>query len=132
MEARVDQIWKGGGLYKVGARVRGFWGLPEPRSRSGGSGRRVDLVGCRWANCDCVEDRGLRERRERESAARQLFPETENVRCLTDYNAAIVIRWGIKRSPNAMKLERRSIYTIIRPHANFQPILRTFFRPLIK
>ena len=45
---------------------------------------------------------------------------------LTDYNVAIVIRWGIKQTPNAMKLDRRSIYTIIRPHANFQPIPRTF------
>lgn len=65
-------------------------------------------------------------RRERRNATRQPFPETKNVRHLTDYNAAIVIYWGIKRTLNVMKLGRRSIYTKIRPDANFQPIPRTF------
>ena len=44
----------------------------------------------------------------------------------TGYTAAIVNRWGVKQTPNAMKLDRRSIYTIIRPHVNSHPILRTF------
>ena len=67
---------------------------------------------------------GREERREIE--ARRLFPETENVRRLTDYNVAIVIRWGVKRTPNAMKLGRRSTDNKTTPHANFQPIPRTF------
>ena len=37
-----------------------------------------------------------------------------------------VIRWGLKQTPNAMKLDRRSIYTIIRPHTKFQTIPGTF------
>ena len=40
--------------------------------------------------------------------------------------ATIFIRWGIKRTPIAMKLDRRSIYTITTPHANIHPIPRTF------
>ena len=34
--------------------------------------------------------------------------------------------WAIKWTPNATKLGRRSVYTIIRPHDKLQPILRTF------
>ena len=34
--------------------------------------------------------------------------------------------WAIKRTPNATKFDSRSTYTIIRPHANFHPIPRTF------
>ena len=34
--------------------------------------------------------------------------------------------WAITRTLNAMKFGKRSIYTIIRAHANFQPIPRTF------
>ena len=65
------------------------------------------------------------ERRERERPG-DCFrrPKTSDV--LTHYIVAIVNGWAIKRTPNAMKLDRRSIYTIIRPHANFQPIPRTF------
>ena len=48
-----------------------------------------------------------RSREEREGKARQQFSETENVQRMTDYNAAIVIRWGIKRAPKAMKLDGR-------------------------
>ena len=73
----------------------------------------------------CVDGLELREER-REREARRLFLETENVRRLTDYIVAIVIRWGIKRTPNAIKLGRWPIYTKITPHANFQPIPRTF------
>ena len=51
--------------------------------------------------------RARAERRE-EREARRLFPETENVRRLTDYIVAIVIRWGIKRTLNAMELGRWS------------------------
>ena len=72
----------------------------------------------------CVD--GLELREEKRGKARQQFSETENVRRLTGYIAAIVIRWGVKRTPNAMKLGRRPIYTVTTPHANFQPIPRTF------
>ena len=34
--------------------------------------------------------------------------------------------WAVKRAPNATKLDRRSVYTIIRPHAKFQHIPKTF------
>ena len=68
---------------------------------------------------------GWSERRgERFSPAR--FPETKNVRRVPDYNAAIVIRWGVKRTLNAMKLGRRSTNNKTTPHANFHPIPRTF------
>ena len=80
--------------------------------------------GSGWAKLDSEEGLGLRGKRG--NAARQLFPETENVRRLTDYIVAIVIRWGVKQTPSAMKLGRRPTYTITTPHDNFQPILRTF------
>ena len=68
---------------------------------------------------------GWSERRgERNSPTR--FPETKNVRRYTGYTAALVNGWAIKQTPNVMRLDRRSIYTIIRPHANFYPIPRTF------
>ena len=54
------------------------------------------------------------------------FRSPETVAGKTDYIAAIVIRWGIKRTPNAMKLGRRPTHNIITPHSNFQPIPRTF------
>ena len=34
--------------------------------------------------------------------------------------------WAVKRTPNATKLDRWSLYTIIRPHAKLHPIPRTF------
>ena len=73
---------------------------------------------------DCGERVGLRE--EGRDAARHGFrrPKTSDEK--TGYTAAIVIRWGVKRTPNAMKFGRRPTYTKIRPHANFQPISRTF------
>jgi len=40
--------------------------------------------------------------------------------------AAIDNRWAVKRTPNAMKLGRRSTDNKTTPHANFQPIPRTF------
>ena len=73
---------------------------------------------------DCEE--GLRLRKGKRERPGDCFrrPKTSDDRPTTI--AAIVIRWGVKRTPNAMKLDRRAIYTIIRPHANFQSILRTF------
>ena len=62
----------------------------------------------------------------RSRAERREERETENVRRVTGYTAAIVIRWGVKRTPNAMKLGRRSTDNKTTPHANFQPIPRTF------
>ena len=70
--------------------------------------------------------RGAWAERRGKKAARQPFPETENVRRLTGYTAAIFIRWGIKRTPNAMKLGTRPTNNITTPHANFHPIPRTF------
>ena len=84
--------------------VLGLGGFRGLRSRSDGSGREVG-----------------------EDGAWQQFSETENVRRLTGYIAAIVIRWGIKRTPNAMKLGRRPTYTTTTPLVNFQPIPRKFF-----
>ena len=65
-------------------------------------------------------------RKEREERCPAAVSETETSDELTDYNAAIVHRWGVKWTPNAMKLGRRPTYTIIRPHAKFQPNPRTF------
>ena len=95
-----------------------------PDTREGFGALCKEGFGAWRFTADCAKSFGPRE--EKRDAARQLFPETENVRRLTDYIAAIVIRWAIKRTPNAMKLDRRSIYTKIRPHANFQLIRRTF------
>ena len=73
---------------------------------------------------DCGERVGLRE--EGRDAAQHGFrrPKTSDEK--TGYIAAIVKRWGVKRNPIAMKLGRRRTYTIIRPHAKFQPIPKTF------
>lgn len=72
----------------------------------------------------CVE--GLELREEKRGRPSDCFwrPKTSDEK--TGYTAAIVIRWGVKRIPNAMNLDRQPTHTIIRPHANFQPIPRTF------
>ena len=67
-----------------------------------------------------------RSREERKGKPSNSFWRPKTSDDLTDYIVAIVIRWGIKRTLNAMKLYRRSTHTIIRPHANFHPIPRTF------
>ena len=60
------------------------------------------------------------------------FPDIENVRRIYRlYRGYIFNGWAVKQTPNAMKLGRRSVYTIIRPHDKLQPIPRTFFLPLI-
>ena len=72
----------------------------------------------------CAEG-GWAEKRE-EKAARQQFP---NRKCLTLdrlYRGYILNGWAVKRVPNATKLGRQSVYTIIRPHDKLQPIPRTF------
>ena len=68
---------------------------------------------------------GLELREEKRERPGNCFrrPKTSDV--LTNYNVAIVIRWGVQRTPNAMKLGRRPTYNIKTPHANFQPIPRT-------
>ena len=76
-----------------------------------------DGLGGLWRDCEG-------EKREKRPGICFRRPKTSDEK--TGYNAAIVIRWAIKRTPNAMKLGRRSIYTIIRPHANSHPIPRTF------
>ena len=72
----------------------------------------------------CVD--GLELREEKRGRPGDCFrrPKTSDVRPATI--AAIFIRWDVKRTPNAMKLGRRSTYTIIRPHVNSHPIPRTF------
>ena len=69
---------------------------------------------CRWS------------REEREGKPGNSFRRPKTSYVLTDYNAAIVIRWGVKRTPNAMKFGRRSTYNITTPHDNFNRIPRTF------
>ena len=80
--------------------------------------KRIRWLGGVW--------KGVGLRRERRNAARRLFQRPKTSDDLTDYNVAIVICWGIKRTPNAMKLGRRPTYNITTLHANFQPIPRTF------
>ena len=69
---------------------------------------------------------GLELREEKRGRPSDCFRRPKPSDEKTGYPAAIVIRWGAKRTPNAMKLDRRSIYAKIRPHANFQLIPRTF------
>ena len=72
-------------------------------------------------------------RGEGRNAAQLLFPDTENVRRIDLlYCGCRVNGWAIKWTPNATKLDRRSVYTIIRPQAKLHPNSRTFFMPLIK
>ena len=69
---------------------------------------------------------GLELREEKRGRPGDCFrrPKTSDVRPATI--AAIFIRWDVKRTPNAMKLGRRSTDNKTTPHANFQPIPRTF------
>ena len=69
---------------------------------------------------------GLELREEKRGRPGDYFRRPKTSDDLTDYIVAIVIRWGIERTPNAMKFDRWTIYTIIRPHANFQPNPRIF------
>ena len=78
-------------------------------------------MGCRW-----VVKRGWAEMRGEECSPATVSGDRKRPTFETGYTAAIVNRWGVKRTPNAMKLDRRSIYTIIRPHVNSHPIPRTF------
>ena len=72
----------------------------------------------------CAE--GLRLREEKRERPDDCFrrPKTSDV--WTNYNVAIVIRWGIKQTPNALKLGTRPTSNITRPHAKSHPIPRTF------
>ena len=72
----------------------------------------------------CVD--GLELREENRGTPGDCFrrPKTSDEK--TGYTAAIVIRLGVKRIPNAMKLGRRSTDNKTTPHANFHPIPRTF------
>ena len=67
-----------------------------------------------------------RSREEREGKPDNSFRRPKTSDDLTDYTVTIVIRWGVKRTPNAMKFGRRSTGNITTPHANFHPIPRTF------
>ena len=107
-------------IYRMGARVRGFLCFGVVRSLSDGPERRgvrFDLVGC--------EERAWAEGRE-EKCSPAAVSETETSDEGTDNGTAKFDGWAIKQGPNVTKLDRQSIYTIIRSHANFHPIPRTF------
>ena len=72
----------------------------------------------------CVE--GLELREEKRGRPGDCFRKPKTSDNLTDYIVAIVIRWGVKRTLNAMNLGRWPTYTIIIPPANFQPKPRRF------
>ena len=56
------------------------------------------------------------------------FSETENIRRRYRQRYRYMSNgWAVKRTPNATKLARRPVYTIIRPHDKLQPIPRTFY-----
>ena len=87
-----------------------------------GSMHRAERV--RLGLADCEERVGLRE--EGRDAARHDFRRPKMSDDKTGYTAAIVIRWGVKWTLNAMKLGMWPTYTIIRLHANSHHIPRTF------
>ena len=108
-----------GCIYRVGIRVRGVWrGFRasdfDPTVRGGGR-LGEGLVGC----VECI---GLIRERGPTAAS-----ETETSDEGTGSGTAMFNGWAVKLTPNATKLDRRSVYTIIRPHAKLQPIPRTFF-----
>ena len=84
---------------------------------SGSEEGKEDRLGGLWRDCEG-------EKRERRPVICFRRPKTSDVRPATI--AAIFIRWDVKRTPNAMKLGRRSTNNKKTPHANFHPILRTF------
>ena len=86
---------------------------------SGSKEGKEDGLGGLWRDCEG-------EKRERERGPGICFRRPKTFDDLTDYIAAIVNRWGVKRTPNAMKFGRRPTDNIKTPHANFQPIPRTF------
>ena len=95
--------------------------LGRAREEGHGLTREVRLV--------LVVGRGLcrrpqAERRERETRSAVSETKTSGERPATI--AAIDNCWGVKQTPNAMKLGRRTTYNITTPHATFQPIPRTF------
>ena len=69
---------------------------------------------------------GLRLREEKRERPGDCFRRPKTSDDLTDYNVAIVIRWGVKQTPNAMKLGRRPTDNITTPNAKFHPIPRKF------
>ena len=73
------------------------------------------------------EEKVWAEMRGNECSPATVFRRPKMSDDLTDYIVAIVIRWGVKRTPTAMKLGRRSTDNITTPHANFHPIPRTFY-----
>ena len=104
-----------------------FGGVPDPtvmtiwvgfRTVSDTHARgRLELVGC-------AEGFELREKKRERPGT--VFGDRKRPTKRPATIAAIFIRWGIKRTLIAIKLDRRSIYTTIRPHANSHPIPRTF------
>ena len=106
------------------ATVRVGFGKTFRRARGGCGLTREVRLGLAVGSELCRRSRA--ERREERGRPGDYFRRPKTSDEETGYTAAIVIRWAIKQTPNAMKLDRRSIYTKIRPHANFQPIPRTF------
>ena len=72
------------------------------------------------------EERAWAEGREKECSPVAVL-ETETSDEGTGSGTAMFNGWAVKWTPNATKLDRRSVYTIIRPHAKLHPIPRTFF-----
>src|SRR3954463_4432725 len=103
------------------ATVRFGSGTTFGRARKEVRGLTIEV---RLGLADCEERVGLRE--EGRDAARHGFRRPKTSDDLTDYIVAIVNGWGIKRTPNAMKLGKRSTNNKTTPHANFHPIPRTF------
>ena len=102
------------------ARVRSGTAFGHAREEGRGLTREIRL-GMAASNGLC---RRSREEREGKPINRFRRPKTSDD--LTDYIVAIVNRWGVKRTPNAMKLGRRPTNNETTPHTNFHPIPRTF------
>ena len=122
-EGGEGQKWHGRCLNRLGARVMGVSApFSDIGSRSNGPEQRgLD----RWASGLC-EREAWADRRERRNAARHDF-EDRNVRRKYGQRCRYIFNgWAIKWTPNATKLGRRPVYTIIRPHAKLHPIPRTF------
>ena len=110
------------GVY-IGVRLGlgGFWrgfgpsdlDLAAPDARGG----MLDLGGCE-------EELGPEERREVQPGGS--FGDRNVRRRYRQRYHYMSKGWADKRTPNATKLGRRSVYTIIRPHDKLQPIPRTF------
>ena len=112
-----------GGLYIAKeARVGGFGGFSERTIAiewlRSGEGLGEVLVGC--------EERARAEGREEKRGPATVSEYRKRLTLDRLYRGYIFNGWAVKRTPNATKLGRRPVYTIIIPHDKLQPIPRTF------